>query len=261
MKLKLTRPLVVLDIESTGVDREIDKIIDLSLRKVSLDGTVTCINYRVNPGRPIPAETTAVHGITDEDVQGMPTFRDVAQDVLDFIKGCDLAGFNSNHFDIPMLYNELVRCDLFLDYRSIRMIDVGNIFKIKETRTLSAAVKFYCQREHEGAHGAAADVEATMDVLLAQFEKYDDLPVDMDELALYSNYGNKMLDLSGKFSTNKEGVVVLNFGKYKGMPAKDHLDFLDWMVNRANFNRDTVDVALEIMGMTDGVDNDDDLPY
>jgi DNA polymerase-3 subunit epsilon len=257
MKLQLEKPIVFLDIESTGTDREADRIIELSLLKQNPDGSRQVNTFRCNPGMAIPAGSTAVHGISDEDVKGLPIFSYFAQLVMDFIEGCDLAGFNSNNFDIPMLYNELMRCGKVLEYKKRRLIDVGNIFKIKEACTLTAAVKFYLSEEHEGAHGAEADVLATANVLFAQIDKYEDLPQTIDELALFSNFGNKMLDLSGKFSTNKDGVVVLNFGKYKGEPAKDHIDFLQWMVYRANFSQDTRDVALEIMG----VDQDDDMPY
>lgn len=258
MKLKLEKPIVFLDIESTGTDRETDKIIELSLLKQNPDGSRQINTFRCNPGMPIPAGSTAVHGISDEDVKELPKFDHFAKLVIDFIEGCDLAGFNSNHFDIPLLYNELLRAGIELKYQSMRLIDVGNIYKIKESRTLTAAVKYYLKEEHSGAHGAEADVVATANVLFAQLEMYEDLPQTIDELALFSNFGNKMLDLSGKFSTNKDGVVVLNFGKYKGEPAKDHIDFLQWMVYKANFNQDTREVAMEIMGVND---DDDGLPY
>lgn len=258
MRINLEKPIVFLDIESTGTDKEMDRIIELSLLKQNPDGSRQINTFRCNPGMAIPAASTAVHGISDEDVKDLPLFSHFARIVIEFIAGCDLAGFNSNYFDIPMLYNELLRCGIVLDYQQRRLIDVGNIFKIKEQRTLAAAVKFYLNETHEGAHGAEADVVATANVLFAQMDMYEDLPQNVDELALYSNYGNKILDLSGKFSTNKDGVVVLNFGKYKGEPAKDHIDFLQWMVYRANFNQDTRDVAMEIMGV-DG--DDDDLPY
>lgn len=246
MKLKLERPLIFLDIESTGVDRENDRIIELCLCKVHIDGSKEIKTNRYNPSIPIPPVTTEIHGIKDEDVADKPFFKQHAKGIIDFITNCDLAGFNSNAFDIPMLYNELQRAGLTLDYKSIRMIDVGNIFKIREARTLGAAVKFYCGLDHSDAHSAEADILATVNVFEAQLEKYEDLPTDISELALYSNYGNPVLDLSGKF-TSKDGIVLLNFGKYKGQPAADHLDFLDWMVNKASFPPDTYEIAHSIL--------------
>jgi len=246
MKLTLTNPIAFIDIESTGVDRENDRIIELAVVKVFPDGTRETKCRRFNPGIPIPAGATAVHGITDADVAGLPAFSEFAQKFLDYIKGCDLGGFNSNNFDIPLLFNECSRAGIYFDYKAINMIDIGNIFKINEPRTLGAAVKLYLNKEHGEAHSAEADAIATADVFFQQMEKYE-LPTTMPELALYSNYGNKLLDLSGKFVANENGDVLLNFGKYRGEKAVDHIDFLEWMVNRASFNRDTVDVANEII--------------
>jgi DNA polymerase-3 subunit epsilon len=247
MKLQLTKPLVFLDIEATGLDLENDRIVELSLCKLHPDGTREVKTYRYNPGIPIPAEATEIHGITDEDVKDKPLFSQHAKGILAFIEGCDLAGFNSNRFDLPMLSNELARCGQYFDHRKANLVDIGNIFKIKEPRTLEAGVKFYCDREHAGAHGAEADVLATIDVFEKQLEKYEGLPTDLKELALFSNYDSPILDLAGKFTSTKEGVILLNFGKYKGLPAADHLDFLDWMVYKASFTRDKVEIALSIL--------------
>lgn len=249
MKINLTRPLVFLDIESTGVDRENDRIIELSFCKINPDGNREIKTARFNPEIPIPAGATEVHGIKDEDVKDKPLFKQQAKGILSFLDGCDLAGFNSNSFDIPLLFNEFLRAGLYFDYKKIRMIDVGNIFKINEPRTLGAAVKLYCNREHEGAHGAEADVMATADVFISQLEKYADIPKDINELSLYSNFGNEVMDLSGKF-IKKDGKVLLTFGKHRGQPADEHLDFLEWMVYKAAFNRDTIEIAKEILSIT-----------
>src|SRR5690606_29861619 len=165
MNIKLERPLVFLDIESTGIDREHDRIIELSLVKMMPDGEVVTRTRRLNPTIPIPPAATEVHGITDQDVKDMPTFAQVANGVLELISGCDLAGYNSINYDFPMLFNEFMRAGINWNYDQHQMVDVGNIFKIKEERTLSAAVQFYCGKELDGAHGAEADTLATVDVL------------------------------------------------------------------------------------------------
>lgn len=259
MKLQLERPIVFLDIEATGLSTETDRIVELAMCKIMPDNTRITKCYRYNPGMPIPPATTEIHGISDEDVKDKPFFHQHAKGISEFIAGCDLAGFNSNRFDVPMLYTELARAQIFLDYQSINLLDVGNIFKIKEPRTLEAAVKFYCDKELENAHSAEADILGTVEVFLGQLEKYQDLPQNMAELALFSNYGSPILDLQGKFTRNPEGVILLNFGKYKGEPAADHPDFLDWMVNKATFPRDTVEVAMGILYPEDSeADRDDE---
>lgn len=247
MKLQLEKPIVFLDIEATGLDVELDRIIELALCKVHPDGTREVKTNRYNPEMHIPEESTEIHGIKDEDVKDKPLFKQHAKGIVAFLDGCDIAGYNSNRYDVPMLYNELARASVYFDYKKSRLIDVGNIFKIKEPRNLEAAVKFYCNKDLEKAHSAEADILATVDVFEKQLERYEDLPTNLDELALLSNYDQPILDLAGKFSTNKEGEIILNFGKYRNKLAKDHIDFLDWMVNRASFPRDTVEIAISIM--------------
>lgn len=261
MKLNLERPLVFLDIEATGLSTETDRIVELAMCKIMPDETRILKCYRYNPEMPIPPAATEIHGISDDDVKDKPFFHQHAKAISKFISGCDLAGFNSNRFDIPMLYAELSRSQIFLDYQSINLVDVGNIFKIKEPRTLEAAVQFYCGKPLENAHSAEADILGAVDVLMGQLEKYPDLPQNMQELALFSNYGAKILDLQGKFTYNEKGQIILNFGKYKGEPAADHLDFLEWMVHKANFPRDTVEVAMGILYPEDGEADTDDEEY
>jgi len=247
--MKLEKPIVWLDIESTGVDRENDRIIELCMIKQNPDGTKVVKTRRFNPEMPIPAGASEVHGIYDEDVKDEPPFRQLAKGIHSFIQGCDLGGFNSNAFDIPMLYSEFLRSGIEWDYSQHRMIDVGNIYKRLYPRTLESAVKNFLGREHDGAHGAEADTVATyevMDYFLSNTG--DDLPKDIDGLHLYSNYDKQMLDLHGKFTFSDDGkIILLNFGKYRGEPAADHLDFLEWMVMRASFTPDVNKIAYQIL--------------
>lgn len=251
-RLALSRPICFLDIESTGTDPENDRIVELATCKLNPDGTRESFSRRVNPWVPIPPEATEVHGITNEDVAGEPSFREIAPSLMTYLDSCDMAGFNSNSFDFPMLYAEFLRAGIDWDYRSLRFVDVGNLFKIRESRTLAAAVKFYLGYEHEGAHGAKADVEATVDVFLGQMSRYNDLPTDLMELDRVTNYGKGRLDLSGKFATNEAGQVVFNFGAHKGEAAVTRPGYLDWMINKARFAPDTVAIARWILAQKTG---------
>lgn len=250
MKIQLTRPIAFFDLESTGVDREADRIVEIAVCKYEPSGQFKTFRRLVNPTIPIPPSASEIHGIKDEDVAGEPTFKQLSKGLLDLLSGCDIAGFNSNAFDVPLLFNEFARAGHFWDYSQFLMIDVGNLFKIKEPRTLSAAVKHYCGKELLDAHSAAADIEATLDVFLAQMARYEndeDFPQTLAELALYTNYGNKVADLSGKFVYNSDGELILNFGKHRGNPAKNHIDFLQWMVYKADFAADTTLIANQVL--------------
>lgn len=261
MKMKFERPIVALDIESTGVDPEKDRIIELALIKIdpnkegwAMDSNVIRISTRINPTIPIPESSSKIHGILDSDVADKPKFCDIAEKTFKFLQGSDLLGFNSNRFDVPILYNELQRCGFTLDYRSINLLDVGNLFKIKEERTLGAAVKFYLNRDHEDAHGASADVAATYDVFFSQLDKYRDLPESTSELAKMMNYDRPVLDLSGKFSTDEEGRYIYNFGKNKGLLVESDMSFLGWMLDKANFSRDTWEIGTMIRNKILGIE-------
>lgn len=248
MKLKLKRPLAFIDIESTGTNTQTDRIVELCIVLVRIDGRpVDPVVFRINPGMCIPPASTAVHGIRDEDVAGNPLFSAFAPAILDVIDGCDIATFNGNTFDVPMLYNEFQRAGISWDYSKIHFLDAGVIYKRKESRTLAAATQFYCNRELKDAHTAAADTLATVDVLLAQVDRYTDIPTTVEELALYCNYDKPLLDLSGKFTYNAEGEIVLNFGQHRGQPAKDHIDFIIWMLYKASFPPDTRAICERIM--------------
>jgi DNA polymerase III subunit epsilon len=215
--MNLIRPLVILDVETTGTDVNKDRIVELSVLKLFPNGERESKTVRFNPEMPIPKGASDIHGITDEMVKGLPVFKRRAQAILDFIHLCDLGGFNSNKFDFPMLYQEFNRAGLNWEYSHHNMVDVGNIFKIKEARTLSAAVKFYCGVDHENAHSAEADVEATLEVLLAQVDRYEDLPKDIASLALFSNFDRPVLDMAGKFVLDSDNeTVLINFGPQRG---------------------------------------------
>lgn len=243
--MKFDRPIVFFDIESTGTNTDEDKIIDIAFSKIDEEGTILAsknLTLRFNPGISIPNEASEVHGIYDTDVAGMDRFCEHAVEISEYISGCDLAGFNSNRFDVPLLFKELERCGIILDYQSINLLDVGNIFKLKEQRTLEAGVKFYLDRDHTGAHGALADTKATRDIFFEMLTKYTDLPESVSELAKYSNYDKPVLDIDGKFSTNKDGEYIYNFGKEKGNRVEDNLSYFDWM-KKANFSPNTIAIG------------------
>lgn len=222
MKLKLDRPVMFFDLETTGTDALHDRIVEISMIKVMPNGTDIQRTVRVNPGMPIPAEATAVHHITDADVADKPLFSQLAEGLAQSFRGCDLAGFNSNRFDIPLLAEEFARAGIDFDFNECRFIDVQTIFHKKEQRTLSAAYKFYCGKNLDDAHSANADTRATYEVLMAQLDRYDDLPNDMEKLSEYSSQ-NKNVDLMGRLVYDDRHREVINFGKYKGQLAVDVL--------------------------------------
>ena len=234
MKLKLTRPLVFFDLETTGTNITHDRIVEISIVKLMPDGTVVERSRRLNPEMPIPAEATAVHHITDDDVAGEPTFRQVAASLSKLLQGCDIAGFNSNRFDIPVLAEEFLRADVDIDLSRRKFVDVQVIFHKMEQRTLSAAYKFYCGKNLEDAHTAAADTKATYEVLMAQLDRYPELQNSIDFLSDYSSF-NKNVDFAGRMVYDDNGVEVFNFGKYKGMSVSDVLKrdpgYYSWILN------------------------------
>lgn len=248
MQLYLKNPLVFLDLETTGVNVNSDRIVEISYLKVHPNGKEETKTYRVNPGIPIPKEASDIHHITDEDVADCPTFRQVGQNIANDIEGCDLAGFNSNRFDIPMLAEEFLRNDIDIDMSKRKFIDVQVIFHKMEQRTLSAAYKFYCGMELEGAHGAEADTKATYEVLKAQLDRYSELKNEVDFLATFSTF-NKNVDFAGKMVYNDKGVEVFNFGKYKDMPVEDVLKkdsgYFGWMM-QGDFSLNTKNMLTRI---------------
>lgn len=220
MNLQLKRPIIFFDLETTGVDTSKDRIVEISMVKVGVDGTKQVKTRRINPEMPIPAEATAVHGITDDDVRDEPTFRQIAKSLAQFIEGCDFGGFNSNRFDLPMLVEEFMRAGVDVDFKRRKFIDVQNIFHKMEQRTLVAAYKFYCDKDLTNAHSAEADTKATYEVLKAQLDRYPELQNDVAALAEFSTHG-ETADFAGRIAYNDKGVEVFNFGKYKGRAVAD----------------------------------------
>jgi DNA polymerase-3 subunit epsilon len=240
----MSQPIAFFDLETTGVDKQNDRIVEIAI--IRFDGEKRYeYTTLVNPGMPIPVGASDVHGITDEAVKDCPTFAGIARKVHNILNGCVLAGFNSNIFDIPFIVNELSRNGYHLALQDVPFIDVCNIFKRREERTLSAAVKFYLNKEHEGAHGALADVQATIDVFEAQKVAYDDLPADVTELSKYCNYDKDRADIAGCFSI-ENGEYMMNFGKHKGSKAADCISYLSWMANQ-DFAVDTKSIINKIL--------------
>jgi DNA polymerase-3 subunit epsilon len=247
MKLNLTRPIAFFDLETTGVNVASDRIIELSFLKVSPDGTKEIKTKRINPGIPIPPQSSEIHGIYDKDVANEPTFRGIAKSLAEFLKDCDLAGYNSNKFDIPVLVEEFLRAEVEFDVKGRRFVDVQNIFHQMEQRTLKAAYKFYCGKDIINAHSAQADIEATYEIFLAQLQRYDgvefedrkgnkSIPVKNDIKALH-DFTNitKNADLVGRVVFNDKGVEVFNFGKHMGKSVeqvfRDEPSYYSWMLN------------------------------
>ena len=253
MKLHLKNPLCFFDLETTGINITQDRIIQIAVIKVNANGEVVRKSNILNPGIPIPAESTAIHGITEADVSGKPTFKDVAKEYAKFLEGSDLSGFNILKFDIPMLVEEFLRAGVDFDYSRKKIIDAQKIFHLMEKRTLSAAYKFYLHKELQNSHSAEADAEASMEVLMAQVERYAGQTVtdslgnkigeinnDMDVLAQLTS--SELVDLAGRMIKNEKGEEIFNFGKHKNKPValvlKQEPSYYDWMMN-GDFPMDT----------------------
>lgn len=246
-KLKLTRPLAFIDLETTGTDIGKDRIVEIAIIKIMPDGTNISKVKRINPGMHIPKEATDIHGIHDEDVKDAPLFKEIANELRQFINHCDLAGYNSNRFDIPLLVEEFLRAGQNLDTDGIRFIDVQRIFHLMEKRTLEAAYMFYCDKELNEAHSAEADARATYEVLEAQLDRYKNLKNDVDALAKFTAEDD-FVDFARRM-IRKKGVEIFNFGKYKGKPVRDVLkeepQYYDWMM-KADFPLHTKQKLSEI---------------
>ncbi|MDR1783074.1 MAG: 3'-5' exonuclease, partial [Dysgonamonadaceae bacterium] len=219
MNLNLKNPLVFFDLETTGINISSDRIVEISYLKVYPNGVEESKTRRINPEMPIPPESTAVHGITDEDVKDAPPFKAIAKSLAAQIQGCDLAGYNSNRFDIPLLAEEFLRAGVDIDLMKRKFIDVQTIYHKKEPRTLAAAFKFYCDQDLENAHTAAADTKATYEILKAQLDRYPDLQNNIQYLSEFSAFNN-CVDFAGRLIYNEKKQEVINFGKYKGRLAE-----------------------------------------
>lgn len=250
MNLQLTRPIAFFDLETTGVMVGSDRIVEICIIKINPDGSEDVKNLRINPGIPIPAAASAIHGIYDQDVKDCPRFEQVAAELAQFLRNCDLGGYNSNKFDIPLLAEEFFRANIDFDITHRHFVDVQNIFHKMEPRTLKAAYKFYCGKELINAHSAEADIRATYEVLQAQLDRYEGVPYDdgkgnittpvvNDVAALHAfSINNRFADLVGHIVYDDKGVEVFNFGKYKGMAVEEVFrrepQYFDWM-KKADF--------------------------
>lgn len=243
MSLNLKNDLCVFDIESTGLDVSQDRIVEISMLKTSPQGEESRLTLRINPEIEISKESSEIHGIYQEDIKDEPTFKELADKIAEFIGTSDLAGFNSNKFDIPMLAEEFLRVNHDFDMSDRMFIDAQNIFHKMEQRTLVAAYKFYCGKDLENAHSAEADVVATFEVLKAQVERYEELENDMEFLAEFSTHNKfKIIDFAGRLAENEDGQPVYNFGKHKGKTLEEvdrnEPGYYGWMMN-SNFPRYT----------------------
>jgi DNA polymerase III subunit epsilon len=234
MELKLKNPLVFFDLETTGINVATDRIVEISYLKIFPNGTEESKTYRVNPTVPIPPKTTEIHGIKDEDVKDAPKFSELAKNISKVLEGSDIAGYNSNKFDIPLLAEEMLRAGIDIDLKKRKFVDVQVIFLKKEPRTLSAALKYYCNKELDNAHSAEADTRATYEILKAQLDQYPDLENDVDKLSEFSSH-NKNADFMGRIIYDENGDEVFNFGKYKGQSVVKVFEkdpaYYGWMMN------------------------------
>jgi DNA polymerase-3 subunit epsilon len=247
-QLSLKRPIIFFDLETTGTDHGKDRIVELALIKLNTDGTRAKYVKRLNPGMPIPAASSAIHGITDADVKDAPEFKHIAHELYNWMKGCDLGGYNSNKFDIPMLAEEFLRVGINVDFTERNMVDAQQIFFKMEARTLAAAYEFYCGKTLQNAHSAEADVEATIEVLESQLDRYQQLGTEVKQLHEISN-AEPMVDYARRM-VMKDGEPVFNFGKYKGQKVEDVFkrepQYYDWMM-QADFPLHTKQKISEIL--------------
>ena len=230
--LQLTKPLAFIDLETTGINLSTDRIIEIAIVKVLTDGKRSVKRKLINPQIPIPKQSTDLHGITNEMVKDAPVFKEVAQELKQMLDGCDIGGYNSNRFDIPMLVEEFLRAEVDFDMKGRRLLDVQNIFHRMEQRTLSAAYKFYCNKVLDGAHSAEVDATATHEILIAQLERYPDLGTSIDSVLKLIGE-EPIVDFARRFIM-ENGVEIFNFGKYKGRAVADVLrsepQYYDWMM-------------------------------
>ena len=247
IKLNLKKPIAFFDIESTGINVASDRIVEISILKINTDGTEEVKTKRINPEMPIPIESSLIHGIYDEDIKDEPTFKQIAKGLAQFLENCDLGGYNSNKFDIPLLMEEFLRVEVDFDISKRKMVDVQNIFHQMEQRTLKAAYRFYCDKDLTNAHSAEADIRATYEVLLSQIERYENtemtdkkgetsVPVknDIEALHVFTQM-QKNVDFAGTIVYNAKGEEVFNFGKHKGKTVEEVFrtepSYYDWMQN------------------------------
>jgi DNA polymerase-3 subunit epsilon len=251
MKLQLSRPLAFIDLETTGVNISNDRIVEIGIVKILPDGTKQVKRKLINPLMPIPAGASDVHGITDEMVKDAPSFKQVANEIKQFIENCDMGGYNSNRFDVPMLIEEFLRAGIEFSVDGRKLVDVQKVFHMMEQRTLSAAYKFYCNKTLEGAHSAEVDATATWEVLEAQVERYPQIGATVESIVKFTGE-DEIVDFARRFVKEK-GVEVFNFGKHKGKPVvqvlKEEPQYYDWMM-KGDFPMDTKQKLTEILNRT-----------
>lgn len=260
MSLNITKPLAFFDLESTGINIVTDRIVEIAIIKINPDGTEEVLTEKVNPTVPIPKEVSEIHGIYDEDVKDCPTFKQRAKEYDNFLKGCDLAGFNLIRYDVPLLVEEFLRAEVDFSIENRSIVDAQRIFHMMEPRNLSAAYKFYCNQELENAHSAEADTRATLEVLLSQVEKYQGVkiksssgelvePIKNDVKALHQLTTSSFADLTGRLAYNKKGEEIFNFGKYRNQRVidvfKSDPSYYDWIM-RSDFALSTKKKLTEI---------------
>lgn len=261
MELILTRPIAFFDLETTGIKVATDRIVEICILRVNPDGSSRTKTQRINPEIPIPKEATEIHGITDQDVAEAPKFRDVAHELIQLLENCDLAGYNSNHFDIPLIVEEFLRVNVDFDLKGRRFVDVQNIFHKMEPRNLLAAYKFYCNKDLVNAHSAEADTVATYEILKAQLDRYKDVVVNdkkgnptkpvVNDVKILSDFSfaSKNVDLIGHIVRNDKDIEVFNFGKHKGKPVEEVFrvepSYYDWIM-KSEFPRSTKKVVTSI---------------
>ncbi|MFV0605564.1 MAG: exonuclease domain-containing protein [Niabella sp.] len=245
--LQITKPIAFIDLETTGINIGTDRIVEIAIVKILPDGNKSVKRKLINPEMPIPEASSEIHGITNEMVKDAPTFSQVAQELKQMLDGCDLAGYNSNRFDVPLLVEEFMRTNIEFDMKGRKLVDVQNIFHKMEQRTLTAAYKFYCNKTLEDAHSAEADATATYEVLLAQVEKYPELGTTTDSI-LKALGDEEIVDFARRFVMDK-GIEIFNFGKYKGQAVAEVLrkepQYYDWMM-RGDFPQHTKQKLTEI---------------
>ena len=250
--LQLNRPIAFIDLETTGVNLSSDRIVELAIVKIMPEGSRISKRKLIHPQMPIPQASSDIHGITDDMVKAAPSFKDVANEIKQFLENCDLGGYNSNRFDIPMLMEEFLRSDMDVDLSNRRMVDVQHIFYSMEPRTLTAAYKFFCEKEHTDAHGAEADINVTIEVLEAQLKRYEKLGTTLDSV-LGVIGEEKIVDYARRFSFDDKGVEVFNFGKFKGKPVTEVLkaepQYYDWMM-KGDFPMHTKKKLTELLNRT-----------
>jgi DNA polymerase-3 subunit epsilon len=249
--LQLKKPIAFIDLETTGINLGTDRVVEIAIVKILSDGSRSVKRKIINPEMPIPKASTDVHGITDEMVKDAPAFKQVAQELKQMLDGCDLAGYNSNRFDIPLLMEEFLRVDVDFDMKNRKLLDVQNIFHKMEPRTLGAAYKFYCNKNLDGAHGAEVDATATHKILEAQLERYPELGTTVDSILKLIGE-DQIVDFARRFIL-ENGIEVFNFGKHKGRPVADVLkaepQYYDWMM-KGDFPKHTKQKLTEIFTRT-----------